>query len=197
MILLSKPILLLFYPTQKDSIPNAAACLCIYAVGMIFLSSTHALMGVLQGIGKQTIPVRNLLIGAVAKALVTYILTGIPAINVKGAAVGTACAYALAAFLNLIAVKKYTGTRIEIVSVFLKPLLSAAVMGGVVYAAFWGIHDKAGIGNSISTVVSVGIGVIVYALMMFLIKGISAEELESMPKLRKVSYLLKRLHLLR
>ena len=47
----------------------------------------------------------SLAAGAVVKVIITYILTGIPSVNVKGAAVGTAAAYLTASVFNLIAVK--------------------------------------------------------------------------------------------
>jgi len=195
MIVLSKPIMQLFYPTQQKSLANAAACLSIYAVGMVFLSSTHALTGVLQGIGKQTIPVRNLFIGAAVKAVVTYVLTGIPAINVKGAAVGTACAYIIAAWLNFAAVRKYTAVKPDIKIVVIKPLLSAAVMGVVVFFVFRLIKDP--LGNTVSTLLSVFIGVVIYAAMMLITRGITAEDFESVPKLRKLAAILRKIHLIR
>lgn len=58
----------------------------------------------LQGVGKQFIPVINMCFGAVAKVVLTYWLTGIPEINVKGAAIGTVAAYIIASVLNLMAV---------------------------------------------------------------------------------------------
>jgi stage V sporulation protein B len=54
------------------------------------------------------IPVVNLFIGALVKVVLTYTLTGIQDINVKGAAIGTVAAYIVASTLNIIAVKRIT-----------------------------------------------------------------------------------------
>ena len=62
-------------------------CLCI-----IFMSSLQTLTGILQGINRQNVPVKNLAIGAVAKIIITYIFVGIKVINVNGASLGTIAA---------------------------------------------------------------------------------------------------------
>jgi stage V sporulation protein B len=54
------------------------------------------------------IPVMNLSIGVAVKIALTWILTGIPAFNVQGAALGTVCAFAIASILNYNAARKYT-----------------------------------------------------------------------------------------
>ena len=195
MMVLAKPIMQLFYPTQTASIPNAAVCLRIYAVGLVFLSMTHAFTGVLQGIGKQNIPVINLLIGAVVKTVMTFILTGIKVINVRGAAVGTACAYLVSAWLNYKAVKRHTYAKFDIKTVFVRPAISAAIMAVVVFFGYRLLH--AHMGNALSTIISVFVGVIAYALLIFLTGAITAEELEAVPRLRKAARVLKKLHLLK
>lgn len=180
MTVLARPIMLLLYPLQKESAVNAASCLAILAVGIVFLATVQTLTGVLQGVGKQLIPVRNLFLGALVKILVTYVLTGIPSVNVKGAAIGTVAAYLVAAGLNLLAVRKYTRTEIDIKLTFMKPLISSVVMGAVVLL----VH-RAGaglMGNSLSTLLAIAVGIAVYFYMILAIRAISAEEIGTLPK---------------
>lgn len=185
LFVLAKPIMLLLYPAEAESAVSASGCLAVLAVGVIFLSSVQTLTGMLQGIGKQMIPVKNLCIGAVFKVIITYVLTGIPAVNVKGAAAGTVCAYLVASTLNLMAVKKYTGVRFNMNLTYVKPAVSSAVMGAVV----WGIyHICSGIlGNAVSTILGVGAGVVVYAVLIVMLNGITEEELKMLPKGRKLA----------
>jgi len=177
---LAKPIMVLLYPFQMESAINAAPNLFILAFGIIFLSTVQTLTGVLQGLGKQTIPVINLLIGGVFKIIATFVLTGIPSINVRGAAIGTITAYFIASMLNLIAVEKYTGTHFDKKLTFVKPLISAFVMSAFValsYMIFAGI-----LGNSLATVIAVLTGAAVYSAMLFATKCITKEEIAQMPK---------------
>ncbi|MDR3242453.1 MAG: polysaccharide biosynthesis protein [Clostridiales Family XIII bacterium] len=190
MMVLSEQIMLLFYPADRDAAYGAASCLSVLAFGIIFLSTIQTLTGVLQGVGHQMIPVRNLFIGAVVKVAVTYVLTGLPEINVRGAAIGTVAAYVIAAALNVSAVRKYTGTKFNISLTYVKPAVSALTMS----VAAWAVYSlsSAFFGNSVSTVLSVALGVAVYAVMLFVSKSITREELVFLPKGEKLAAFLEK-----
>ena len=194
-IALSKPIMLMFYPYQKESAVSAAECLAVLALGTVFLALVHASTGALQGIGKQQIPVINLCFGALAKIAVTYTLTAVPSLNVRGAALGTVAAYAVAALLNIIQVKKRTGTRYDIITIFIKPLTASAIMGFGAYLCYRLLSGL--LGNAVSCLISVCFGVVLYALMVILTRSLTAEEIESIPKGRKIVSLLRKLRLLK
>lgn len=191
MIVLAEPIMLLLYPLQPESAVNAASCLAILAMGIVFLATVQTLTGVLQGVGKQVIPVRNLFFGAIVKIVATYILTGIPSINVRGAAMGTVMAYFVASLLNLLSVKKYTHTVIDFKLTFIKPLVSATVMGVVVIFAYR--FMLSGLGNSLATLLAIIIGAIVYVCMIFITKSVTLEELEMLPRTDKLISVMKKI----
>lgn len=178
---LAEPILVLLYPAQKASAVSAAPCLMVMSIGVVFLSTVQTLTGVLQGVGKQMIPVRNLAIGVAVKIAITWILTGIPAINILGAAAGTVTAYLIASILNIIAVRKYTGTHFDFMATAVKPFLSSAVMA----VCAWGSYSLLNIllsGSRSATVLAILFAVIVYAVMVFATKTITKEEVSRMPK---------------
>ena len=184
MMTLAEPIMLLLYPMQKASAVSAAPCLFMMAFGVIFLSTVQTLTGVLQGLGKPMIPVINLCIGAIVKIILTYLLTGIGSINVKGAAIGTVAAYIVASTLNVIAVKRYTGVKIDITMTFVKPVGSAIIMSGAVWVSYRLLFSF--FGNSLSTIISILVGMIVYCAMLFVTKAIKKEELKYIPKSGKI-----------
>jgi len=190
-VVLAQPIMLLLYPMQKASAVSSASCLLIMGIGVIFLSSVQTLTGILQGIGKPSVPVFNLAIGACIKIACTYILVAIPSINVKGAAFGTVCAYAIAAGLDFIAVKKHTGTHFDIKMTFVKPFIASGTMAVVVYFSYKLLFAVAG--NMIAALLSVVVGVAVYGIVIILIKGITAEEAVSLPKGRKLAKIISKI----
>ena len=194
-MVLARPIMLMFYPYQRESAANASGCLAVLAIGTIFLALVHASTGTLQGIGKQQIPVRNLCFGALAKVAVTYVLTGMPALNVRGAAFGTVAAYFTAAALNIYCVKKYTGTRPDILLTFGKPLLAAGLMGAGCAAVYAVVSKFAG--NSLSCLISVLGGVVIYAAMIFVTRSLTADELAAMPRGEKLVKILKKFRLVK
>lgn len=180
LLVLPRQIMLLLYPTQKESALSAAGCLAVLALGVVFLSTAQALTGMLQGIGKQMVPVANLAVGAVFKIVITYVLTAIPSINIKGAAAGTVCAYAIASILNLRALKKYEKLKIDISLTFIRPIAASLIMGAAVMSACALLSGH--FGNAVTTLACALLGVIVYAVMVFALKVITPDELRMIPK---------------
>ena len=73
-------------------------------------------------------PVRNILIGIVAKIILTYVLTSIPSINVVGAAIGTVCAYGIAMLLNFNDVKRFARVRYDVKGSLVRPVIAALII---------------------------------------------------------------------
>lgn len=193
LMILAEPIMLLLYPAQKASAVSAAPSLFILAFGVIFLATVQTLTGVLQGIGKQLIPVRNLAVGALVKVALTYYLTGIPSINIRGAAVGTVAAYMVASALNMAAVKRYTGAVIDRRMTIYKPLAAGLVMSLCVYGAHFllyriaaGILSSANLANALAAAIAIFLGALVYGAMLIATRAISSEELKLFPKGEKL-----------
>lgn len=182
---LAEPILVLLYPAQKASAISAAPCLMVMSIGVVFLSTVQTLTGVLQGVGKQMIPVRNLAIGVVAKIIITWTLTGIPAINILGAATGTVTAYLIASVLNIIAVSKYTGTHFDFMATAVKPFISSLVMAVCAWGSYHLLYTLLN-GSRMATVMAILIAIIVYAVMVFATKTVTREEVARMPKGDKI-----------
>lgn len=191
LIVLAKPIMMTLYPSRVESAISAAGALMILAVGVIFLSTVQTLTGVLQGIGKQIIPVRNLFIGVIFKVILAYVLTGIPSINVRGAAVGTVVAYIVASTLNLIDVKKYTGVKFDFVMTYLKPAVSTLVMAVCTFVTYNIVHLV--LGNALSTLCAVFSAMLSYVIMILVSGAISLDEMENLPKGKKLVKIIKKI----
>ncbi len=191
---LAEPIMLLIYPMQAESASSAAPCLFILAIGIIFLSIAQTMAGILQGLGRPYVAVVSLGIGVVVKAVLTYVLTGIPSLNVQGAAIGSSVAYGVIGILNFASVKKYTGTTFDLKLSVWKPLFSGIVMSAVVLLVYYSCRNI--IGNSLSTVLSVGLGAGVYGIMLLKTKAIEANEIKLLPKGEKLAKLLTKLKMI-
>ncbi len=194
LFVLSEPVLLLLYSSQRASAISAAPCLQALSIGFIFLAALSIITGALQGIGKPGIPVRNLFIGVIAKLILTWVLTAIPSINIMGAAIGTVSAYMVAAVLDYMALKKYTGVKLSVKLTVTKPLISALVMGVIVFVAYkclYVVLDS----NGVATLLSVVIGVAVYGLMVLKTKTIQREEMMTISFGRKLAVICDKLRL--
>ena len=181
LIVLAKPILTMLYYKQYDEAVMAVPALQILAVSIITLAIMRTFSTSLQGIGKMMLPVWNLLIGAVVKAVVSYILLGIPAININGAAFGSVMAYVTAGILNYRALKKYTDVSLDVKSIFFKPLGAALIMGAAAIIAYKIVFMVTS-SNSISTLISIMFAAAVYFVAAFRTGAVTKEEIELIPK---------------
>ncbi len=183
LLVLAEPALKLLYFRQPESCHDAAPIMMILAVAIIFLAHMQTSTSVLQSVGKQLIPVRNLAIGCVGKVIVCYILVGIHVVNVKGAAISTMLAYIVAMVLNDICVKKYTGVTHNVVQTYVKPFIAAAIMGAWALGCYEVLvrllagHSAMG-ANALACGIAILTSMAVYAVCIFAVKAITVEEME-------------------
>ncbi|MBP2632772.1 MAG: polysaccharide biosynthesis protein [Firmicutes bacterium] len=182
--LLAVPISELLYAT-----PNAGTCISILSFGIILLGIGQVTTGILQGLGHTTIPLINMVIAAMTKLVLSYWLTANPALGIKGAAWATNADFGIAALLNLIFVYRYVGVGINLKDTC-KVIVSTLLMGLVVLLSydFVMVHM---LNNTLATLVAIGIGSLVYAILLVVTKSITKRDVESIPKIgRKISNLL-------
>ena len=194
LIVLAGPILHLLYPTKPDEAEMAIHTLQILSLGIVTLSVMRTLSASLQGIGKMTLPVINLGIGAVIKIVATYILVGIPSLNVNGAAIGTVIAYLTAALLNYRGLRKHADVDLDLGNIFIRPLWASLIMGaGAVgmYKLIFMLHPS----NLIASGIAIIFAVIVYFVMVFVTGAVSREELALVPKGETLYNIAVRMHL--
>lgn len=188
---LGDQILRMLFP----SYPEGGVLLKVGAISIAFLSFCQIVTGVLQGIGKIQVPVIGALLGAVVKIALNWILIRIPSINVVGAVISTDVCYLVASIFNVIMLMRYTKTRVNFSGVLIKPTIGSIIMGigcvigyKVIYLVF---------GNTISTLLTIIVAVIIYLLVMIFIRGITEEDLLSIPKGRILVRVFKKIGLLK
>ena len=190
LMFLCKPIFQLLYPLKVDEAMDAIPTFIMMTFSIVTLALYETSTGVLQAIGKQMIPLRNVAICAVIKIALTFILVGIKSINVVGAAASSVIAYLIAFILNEMAVKKHTGTRVNIMSIYVKPLIASLVMGAFAYGAYRGVAIIAGM--KLAAVIGILVGVFVYAIMVIVIRVAKPEDIAEMPKGEKLNSLIRK-----
>lgn len=189
MALLAEPILALVYHNT-----NATSTLEILACAVVFVSAVMVTNSVLQAIGKEKIPVINMIIGGVIKIIVNNCLVKNPDINIKGAPIGTNACYIVILILNIICIKRELKLKFSFKDYVLKPLLSVAVMAVVVMV----IHNlTSSLPNTVSLLLSIACGGVGYIVMIFAVGAINEEILEMIPGLKKIVPILKKYNLLK
>src|SRR5690554_476760 len=179
------------------NVPAAASSLRIVAWGVLFIALQQTSSAILQGIGKTGIPARNLLIGAVVNGIINYTLTAMPQYGIRGAAFGTTTGFAVAAFLNLIYLKKYTRVNFRIKELVFKPLMAVFLMGIFVTKGFDFLNfiflRFTQYANILAMFLIVIIAVLIYGLILLILKEITYSDLLLIPGVgKKIAGILKK-----
>lgn len=156
--------------------PGAADAIQTMSVGILLLGLHQISTGILQGLGRTSIPVINMILVAAVKVFLSWTLTAIPTLGIKGAAMATVVDFGLAAVLNMIFIYKYTGFALSFSGVF-KPAVSAAAMGAAVY----GVITLAVSWGAWAILAAIAVAVPVYGGVLLAVGGMGKDDLESLP----------------
>ena len=188
MSMLAKPIVYLCYGSSGrftfNDLVLAGSLLEFSACTIILFTMVQATSGILQGAGKQKIPMLTLVAGVVCKIILNAILVSNRNISIHGAPIASLVCYTVSMVPNLYYSCKYTGCRFSVVDVILRPLAASAVMGGAVWVVYHAICSKEQFlpfmsfsKRALLVVASIAVGAVVYLIAAFLFKAIHTEDL--------------------
>ena len=208
--LMGNPVLTMLYSQRPDEVTIAAKILVILGVASIFAALAIPMTSMLQAIGKQKIPVRNILVAGVLKIVVNFFTVGTAELNIQGAAFGTLVCYGYLFFSNLYCLCKYSGVVPNIWKTMVKPLIASVMC----IAAVWVSYDfmqawlsKSGkpsvslIGlnlrnGTVAIISAMAIGGIIYLFSLFLIRAITRDDIKMLPKGEKIANILAKFRLI-
>ena len=128
---LSAPILICLYNNTR-----AEYTLSLLSLAIIFVCIVSVTTAILQASGHVFIPVRNMLIGGAFKVISNFTLIAIPELNIGGAPISTFFCYFIIAALNIASIIKIIKPNFNIKDFIIKPLISAVIMGVVVFFVY-------------------------------------------------------------
>ncbi len=187
---LAYPIMEVLFP-QRETIDLAVSLLRTGCISVVFYSLSTVTNGVLQGIGKVNIPLRNAALSLVFHIMVLTPLLYFTDLDLYALVIATMFYAFMMCFLNNVSVRKYLHYRQEFKKTFFIPFLSAAVMGLACYGFYQGLDlvfrrylmhyisyrllSLLGLGASIV------VGVLVYFAFVLRLRGVSRQELKQFP----------------
>ena len=206
MAVLSEPILRILYTgtNAESSIPISAPFIAIYGVFALLLSISTPITNMLQAIGRADVPLKALAVGASLKIICDFTLCGIPTINIKGAPVGTIVCYIYIVTHNLIVLLRQTKVKIDWKNVFLKPFTAGALSGGVawgVYQFFMHVLPAGAPGSRFAnftwaTLIAFTVSILAWVVFLGLIHVLNRQDIESLPKGKKIAKILEKVHII-
>jgi stage V sporulation protein B len=188
MSLLAKPIIFLCYGESArytfSDLMLGGNLLEFSAMTIILFTMVQATSGILQGAGKQKIPMLTLVAGVICKITLNAILVSRPDISIHGAPIASLTCYTVSMIPNLYYACKYTGCRFSVTNVILRPLGAAALMGGAVWAVYQFVFGgeksllvSGFIARLVPVAVCIAVGAVVYLVAAFLLKAIDPNDL--------------------
>ena len=195
---LSYPVIRILYPT--GDVKGAAMLLSLGSISVVFYSLSTVTNGVLQGLGHPSVPVRNAAAALAINALAAFVTVRYLGMGATGVLLATVLYAYTVMTMNAVALKKFLGYEHDINRLILQPLKAALVMGAVVGIIFWvpykllpGVFDRY-LMSAVLTMVSVLIGVIVYAIIYTKSTGMTDAEIRRLPMGTKILVLVRKLH---
>ena len=141
------------------------------------------------------VPVVNAAIALVAHILLLLALMLFFRLNIYAVVISNAFFALLMCFLNARALARYSGYRQEVVKTFIIPAICSLIMGVITFFVYKGLFALTKI-VAISLIISIIVAVIVYAVTLLLLKGLTEEEIRKFPKGALIIKIARKVHLL-
>lgn len=194
MLALAQPITELLFP-QKESLALAAALLRAISISVIFYALSTLTNAVLQGIGKVNAPVLNAAVALIIQTIVLVLLLAYTDLSLYALAIAMVVYSFLMCLLNNFAVRRSLGYRQEMLKTFVKPTVSAVVMGVAAYYVYKVVFMLVPV-NLIALLPAIFVAVMLYFTLVIKTGALSEEELLHIPKGGMIVRMAKKLHLL-
>jgi len=174
LLVLGQPIVSVLYHA-----PGAGGATRVMAAGVFLLGIHQVTTGVLQGLGRTAIPVINMVISAIFKVGLTWVLTAMPNLGIQGAAFATLADFGVAAALNLYFIHRYT--RFFIGGRELSKNIAAGILMAIVMHFGYGLLVAVLINPLLAIGMTLLCGGLVYGGIMFVLGGINSRDIARIP----------------
>lgn len=185
---LGGPIMGLLFPTIDVEI--AGPLLSVLGLASIFVALQLLCNSILQANGMVNLPILAVVIGGVVKVVVNFILVGNPNIRINGAPVGTLTCFIVISALEIFIIRRSIPAPPSFLRAFLKPFVPSVIMAAAAWATYGLLTNFLHMGNSLATIGGIGVGVVVYLVLVLALRVLSREDLELMPKGDKIAKIL-------
>lgn len=185
---LSKPVMMALFP-QAEFLDMASKLLMGLAVTVVFYGLSTLTNAVLQGIGKVNTPVINAVVSLVIQTAILVPLLYYTDMGIYAVMIVTVVYSLLMCILNNIFMRKYLDYRQELDKTFARPLFASVIMGTAAYGVYEGsayllkiVMQSIYLVNLIALVFAVGIGGLMYFVLVIKLKAVKESDLKSLPK---------------
>ena len=192
---LSVPIVGIIYPFTHAAGPRL---LTLLGIASVFVCVSLVTNAILQASGHERFPILSMLAGGTVKVAANLSLLRLPSVNIFGAAIGTVLCYLVICLINCAYIYHILRVKPRYDRVFLRPLLSTAVMGATAWAMYGLLSRLLRVGlvpsrlpMLLALFASIASAVAVYAIMVVQTGSVTAADLKLIPKGEKIAAFLR------
>ena len=190
---LAYPIMDIVYVSHAQAAIGAEV-LKVMGLTAIFIAIVTPLCSMLQGIGRVDLPLKIYSAGILIKVSTTWMFVSVVSINIQGGSVGSLIAYAFMMIVAMYMLIKHSGVMPNFVSTLVKPLISAIVCAVTAYFSY--ILFNMYMPSLIATILSILCAGVIYITILLLLRTFTRNELELLPKGKKIVTILEKRHLI-
>ena len=176
----AEPIIALLF-----SEPTGGKLLASGAIGLIFMALAQLSAGILQGMGKPSIPTIHAIIACLIKVGINIIVLSIPTWHIYGVIHSTTFCYLIYAVLNIRYLRKHLHMKLNWKKVLIKPSLCASIMGMLSYFIYSGLMFLAPY-EKVWIIVIIPIAMVIYLLTGLATQTITKTDLLYIPGGKKI-----------
>ncbi len=180
MFVFSAPIMRFMYPA-KGQWELASKLLRVLSINVVFISISTLSNAVLQALGHPQKTVVNASIALVVQTIVLICLLAFTNLGVYSLAIATDVYAIVVSVLNRSVVKRYLGTKQDIMATYLYPIVASLIMGAISCGAYLLIYQVFP-NNRIVLIIAVMLAIVVYFASIIKMGGVKEEELYRFPK---------------
>lgn len=188
---MARPLMEVMFP-QRETIDMAVSILHMGCISVVFYALSTVTNGVIQGIGKVNIPLRNTAVSLILHVGVLMTLLHFTDMTLSALVLATIFYSFLMCLLNNLAVRKHLQYRQELRRTFLIPGICALIMGAVCYGVYIGLYyllllfAARFLPVRLLILIAMGVAILaaiaVYFVLILKFHGVTEEELRNFPK---------------
>lgn len=173
---LGKPIIAMLFSGEID-LP--AQLLKFGSISVVLYGMSTLSNGILQGIDKMNVPVRNAAIALVLHLGVLYLTLDVMDLKLYGVVIACIFFGLVMCILNWLSIKRYLKYRQEINRTFVIPFIASIIMGIICWLTNFVLCKF--ISSILSVLIAILLGAIVYFMVLVKLRGVKESEIRSLP----------------
>ncbi len=174
--ILGKPVLRLLFSSSY----MGGELFWVGGLAVVFYCVNHVATGILQGLNKPQIPMRNAFIGVVMTSLLNVLCVWVFNLNIYSLPINSVAFSGLLMMLNMRAAMQHCRVKIRLIKMAKLPLVCSTIMAVICFFSYILLFAITG-SNAIATIGSILFGVISYFLLMVNWGGITEKDMDNMP----------------